>query len=81
MRKFYQDISTHDLESRRKIPGIGPRRAEIIVPGVAILMEALREFRLRNSIIRAGLRDEIIADLACAGSAGSYRNSMPINAG
>src|SRR5207247_7977079 len=65
VRKFYQEVSTRDLESRRKIPGIGPRRAEIIVPGVAMLLVALREFRLRNVYYSsAGLRDGIIADLA-----------------
>jgi exopolyphosphatase / guanosine-5'-triphosphate,3'-diphosphate pyrophosphatase len=65
VRKFYQDVSTHDLDSRRKIPGIGPKRAEIIVPGVALLLVALREFRLRNLYYSsAGLRDGIIADLA-----------------
>jgi exopolyphosphatase / guanosine-5'-triphosphate,3'-diphosphate pyrophosphatase len=65
VRKFYQDISTRDLDFRRKIPGIGPKRAEIIVPGVAMLWIALREFRLRNLYYSAaGLRDGIIADLA-----------------
>src|SRR5260370_15099673 len=65
IRRFYQDVSTRDLESRRKIPGIGPKRAEIIVPGVAMLMLVLREFRLRNLYYSsAGLRDGIIADLA-----------------
>jgi exopolyphosphatase/guanosine-5'-triphosphate,3'-diphosphate pyrophosphatase len=63
--KFYQDVSTRDLDSRRKIPGIGPKRAEIIVPGVALLLLALREFRVRNLYYSsAGLRDGIIADLA-----------------
>jgi exopolyphosphatase/guanosine-5'-triphosphate,3'-diphosphate pyrophosphatase len=63
--KFYEQVSTRDLESRRKIPGIGPKRAEIIVPGVAVLLLALREFRLRNLYYSsAGLRDGIIADLA-----------------
>ena len=53
------------MTSRRKIPGIGPKRAEIIVPGVALLLVALREFRLRNLYYSsAGLRDGIIADLA-----------------
>jgi hypothetical protein len=39
--KFYQQVSTRDLESRQKIPGLGPKRAEIIVPGVAVLLLAL----------------------------------------
>ncbi len=68
VRKFYHEVSTRDLESRRKIPGIGPKRAEIIVPGVAMLLQALREFRLSKLCYSsAGLRDGIIADLAARG--------------
>jgi len=45
--------------------GIGPRRAEIIVPGVAVLLDFLREFQLSAVYYcRAGVRDGIIADLA-----------------
>src|SRR5207245_450379 len=44
---------------------IGPRRAEIIVPGVAVLLEFLKTFRLPAVYYsRAGVRDGIIADLA-----------------
>jgi exopolyphosphatase/guanosine-5'-triphosphate,3'-diphosphate pyrophosphatase len=51
--------------SRRKVTGIGPRRAEIIVPGVAVLLEFLQEFHLPAFYYsRAGVRDGIIADLA-----------------
>jgi exopolyphosphatase/guanosine-5'-triphosphate,3'-diphosphate pyrophosphatase len=68
VRKFYQEVSVGDLESRRKIPGIGPKRAEIIVPGVAMLLQVLREFRLPKLYYSsAGLRDGIIADLAARG--------------
>lgn len=68
VRAFYREVSTSDVESRRKLPGIGPRRAEIIIPGVAMLLEALKEFRLsRLYYSSAGLRDGIIADLAARG--------------
>ena len=54
-----------DLAARRKVTGIGPRRAEIIVPGMAVLLEFLQEFRLPAAYYsRAGVRDGIIADLA-----------------
>jgi exopolyphosphatase/guanosine-5'-triphosphate,3'-diphosphate pyrophosphatase len=47
------------------VTGIGPRRAEIIVPGVAVLLEFLQEFHLPAAYYsRAGVRDGIIADLA-----------------
>src|ERR1700686_3898634 len=68
VRNFYKEVSSRDLESRRKIPGIGPKRAEIIVPGVAMLLQALREFRLTKLYYSsAGLRDGIISDLAARG--------------
>src|SRR5437588_4535898 len=38
VRSFYEKISSRDLEGRRKTTGIGPRRAEIIVPGTAVLL-------------------------------------------
>ena len=38
VRKLYAKLSTMSLASRRKVTGIGPRRAEIIVPGLAVLL-------------------------------------------
>jgi len=65
VRQLYQNLSARGLAARRKITGIGPRRAEIIVPGVAVLLEFLRQFRLSAFYYsRAGVRDGIIADLA-----------------
>lgn len=65
VRQLYQKLSTRSLAARRKITGIGPRRAEIIVPGVAVLLEFLQEFRVPGVYYsRAGVRDGIIADLA-----------------
>ncbi len=68
VRAFYDKISSRDLEGRRKIAGIGPRRAEIIVPGAAVLLHIMSELRLpRLYYSAAGLRDGIIADLARRG--------------
>jgi exopolyphosphatase/guanosine-5'-triphosphate,3'-diphosphate pyrophosphatase len=65
VRKLYAQLSAMPLAQRRKVTGIGPRRAEIIVPGVAVLAEFLREFGLPSCYYsRAGVRDGIIADLA-----------------
>jgi exopolyphosphatase/guanosine-5'-triphosphate,3'-diphosphate pyrophosphatase len=65
VRRLYDRIAELNLLGRRKITGIGPRRAEIIVPGVAVLLEFLREFHLPAVYYsRAGVRDGIIADLA-----------------
>jgi exopolyphosphatase/guanosine-5'-triphosphate,3'-diphosphate pyrophosphatase len=65
VRRLYGKLAQLNLAGRRKVTGIGPRRAEIIVPGVAVLLEFLREFRLPAAYYsRAGVRDGIIADLA-----------------
>jgi exopolyphosphatase/guanosine-5'-triphosphate,3'-diphosphate pyrophosphatase len=65
VRKLYARISELGLVARRRVTGIGPRRAEIIVPGVAVLLEFLEEFHLPAFYYsRAGVRDGIIADLA-----------------
>jgi exopolyphosphatase/guanosine-5'-triphosphate,3'-diphosphate pyrophosphatase len=63
--KLYRRLAALNLAGRRHITGIGPRRAEIIVPGVAVLLDFLREFQLPAVYYsRAGVRDGIIADLA-----------------
>jgi exopolyphosphatase / guanosine-5'-triphosphate,3'-diphosphate pyrophosphatase len=65
VRKLYSKLCELNLSARRKVPGIGPRRAEIIVPGVGVLVEFLQEFHLQAIYYsRAGVRDGIIADLA-----------------
>jgi exopolyphosphatase/guanosine-5'-triphosphate,3'-diphosphate pyrophosphatase len=65
VRKLYERIAEMNLAARRSITGIGPRRAEIIVGGVAVLLQFLQEFRLPALYYsRAGVRDGIIADLA-----------------
>jgi exopolyphosphatase/guanosine-5'-triphosphate,3'-diphosphate pyrophosphatase len=65
IRKLYHKLAPLNLAARRKITGIGPRRAEIIVPGIAVLLDFLQEFHLPAVYYsRAGVRDGIIADLA-----------------
>lgn len=70
IRRFYRDVRERDLAGRRKILGIGPKRAELIVAGTAVFLRALELFHqpaLHYS--SAGVRDGIIADLAarCVG--------------
>ncbi len=65
VRNLYQKLAELNLAGRRKITGIGPRRAEIIVPGIAVLLDFLQEFHLPAVYYsQAGVRDGIIADLA-----------------
>ncbi len=76
IRALYEKLSTAGLSARRKVTGIGPRRAEIIVPGMAVLLEFLREFALPAVYYsRAGVRDGIIADLV-ARNVGAERSRL-----
>jgi exopolyphosphatase/guanosine-5'-triphosphate,3'-diphosphate pyrophosphatase len=68
IRQLYQELCTRSLEERRKIIGIGPKRAEIIVAGTAVLSRFLQDLQLPSLYYcTAGLRDGIIADLAQRG--------------
>lgn len=65
VRRLYDRLSSMSLADRRKVVGIGPRRAEIIVPGVAVLLRAMECFDVRSlAYCSAGVRDGVIADLA-----------------
>ncbi len=68
-RRLYKELCGMDLKRRQKIVGIGPRRAEIIIPGTAVLLHALDVFRMPSLFYSAaGVRDGIIADLAARGA-------------
>lgn len=65
IRRLLRDVTSVDLAGRRDIVGIGPRRAEIVVAGVAVLNEFVENFRLpRLYYSVAGVREGVIADLA-----------------
>jgi exopolyphosphatase/guanosine-5'-triphosphate,3'-diphosphate pyrophosphatase len=65
VRRLNTRLSQLNLAARRKVTGIGPRRAEIIVPGIAVLLDFMQQFHLPAVYYsRAGVRDGIIADLA-----------------
>ena len=76
VRKLYARLSATGLAGRRKVTGIGPRRAEIIVAGIAVLLRFLEGFQLPALYYsRAGVRDGIIADLA-ARNVGAERSRL-----
>lgn len=65
IRRLAKQISQLSLEQRQKIPGIGPRRAEIICAGAIAYAELLERCHLpgfRYSVL--GLRDGILAQMA-----------------
>jgi exopolyphosphatase/guanosine-5'-triphosphate,3'-diphosphate pyrophosphatase len=71
VEEFYSAITRCDLAGRRKMTGIGPRRAEIIIAGTAVFLRAIEIFGLKQLCYSvAGVRDGIIADLAGRGGGG-----------
>jgi exopolyphosphatase/guanosine-5'-triphosphate,3'-diphosphate pyrophosphatase len=76
VRQLYVKLSAMGLAGRRKVTGIGPKRAEIIVPGVSVLLRFMQQFHLPAVYYsRAGVRDGIIADLA-ARNVGAERSRL-----
>jgi exopolyphosphatase / guanosine-5'-triphosphate,3'-diphosphate pyrophosphatase len=68
LRKLCARLSGMPLAERRKVAGIGARRAEIIVPGAATLLRIMEAFGAPSIYYStAGVRDGIIADLANRG--------------
>ncbi len=68
IRKLYRDVCVLDTAARQRITGIGPRRAEIIIPGTAVLLRVLEALNMPALFYSsAGVRDGIIADLAARG--------------
>lgn len=69
VRRLYKDAIRRDVEDRRKLPGVGPRRAEILIPGVAVFRRVLETFGIASMhYSAAGVRDGIVADLASRGA-------------
>jgi len=65
MRRIAKQLARLPVADRRKIEGIGPRRAEIIVAGAAVYHELLERLRLKGfRYSPLGLRDGILAQLA-----------------
>lgn len=67
VRKLAAKVSRMTLPEREAVPGIGPRRAEIITAGAQVFAELLESFNLpgfRYSPL--GLRDGILAQMLAA---------------
>src|SRR6202162_413706 len=65
IRRIANQLARLTIEQRIKVPGIGPRRAEIICAGAVVYAELLERFHLpgfRYSPL--GLRDGILAQMA-----------------
>ncbi len=64
VRKLATKIAKMTLPEREAVPGIGPRRAEIIVAGAEVFVELLESFGLEGfRYSPLGLRDGILAQM------------------
>lgn len=65
MKRIAKRLARLPVAERRKIEGIGPRRAEIIVAGAIVYQELLDKLRLKGfRYSPLGLRDGILAQMA-----------------
>lgn len=65
IRRLSKSLAAMKLDERRKVVGIGPRRAEIILPGAAVLAAVMEHFQIQQlAYCSAGVRDGILRDLA-----------------
>jgi len=63
LRKVIDLLCSLPLEERKKIPGINPERADIIIPGAAILDTFMKELSLDSiTITSRGLQDGLLVD-------------------
>ena len=67
IRRIAEEVARYDLDERRALPGIGPRRAEIVVAGAAVyaglMVHGISGFRYSPLGVRDGLLAQMAADL------------------
>src|SRR5215813_4584370 len=65
MRRIAKILSRLKLDDRRKLSGVGPRRAEIITTGAVVYAELLESCKLQSfRYSPLGLRDGLLAQMA-----------------
>jgi exopolyphosphatase/guanosine-5'-triphosphate,3'-diphosphate pyrophosphatase len=65
MRRILDWLTTLSVDERRKVPGLNPERADIILAGVAVATEVLSHFDAKGVIVSAfGLREGLLLHLA-----------------
>jgi len=65
MRRIAKMLARLSLDERRKVPGIGVRRAEIVIAGAEVFAELLERHRLMGfRYSPLGLRDGLLAQMA-----------------
>ena len=65
MNRIVTELSKRSLGQRRLLPGLGPKRAEIIVAGATVYAELAERFHLPGFLYSPlGLRDGLLAQMA-----------------
>jgi exopolyphosphatase/guanosine-5'-triphosphate,3'-diphosphate pyrophosphatase len=65
MRRMAKMLARLSLDERRKVPGIGLRRAEIVIAGAAVYSELMERYKLLGfRFSPLGLRDGLLAQMA-----------------
>src|SRR5579872_4894514 len=77
MARLVKILSRRDLPERRKLSGLGPRRAEIIIAGALVYSELLEHCNLRGfRYSELGLRDGLLVQMAAERDRGTRRGKL-----
>jgi exopolyphosphatase / guanosine-5'-triphosphate,3'-diphosphate pyrophosphatase len=77
MKRIAKLIAKSSLAQRRRMTGIGPRRAEIIVAGAVVYSELLEQCHLRGfRYSPLGLRDGLLAQMAAEQDRGTISSKQ-----
>ena len=75
LKKIMAMLCSLTLDDRRKVPGINPERADIIIGGGAILETLMDEFGLEEvTVSDRGLRDGLLAEYLSEGGDQTYKD-------
>lgn len=79
LKTTIQILCSRDLEERRLVPGINPERADIIIPGAAILDVLMDELHIPAiAISQRGLRDGLLVDYLTRNELTATSEELPV---
>lgn len=77
------DLRHKSLKERRKLPGLNPERADIIVAGVTVVNQVMKVFEINTLRVSArGIREGLILDMIAGPAAARKKNPVqkPVSA-
>ena len=81
LRQVIAMLRALPLESRRKVPGLHPERADIIIAGAAILDAFMQELALQAlHVSERGLREGLLVDYCSQHGASAFLQEMSVRA-